>query len=278
MELKELENIKFSVLMSLYIKDKPLILKEALDSIINQTIVPSEIVIIEDGPISEEVENLLFKYRTNYRDLIKVYAYKENKGLGYALNFGINKCENEIIARMDSDDISVTDRFEKELNKLIEDNLDMVGSNCIEFIDSISNVASNRTMPETNEEIYKYAKKRNPFIHPSMMFKKSLILKAGNFRSVHLCEDYDMWFRCFLENAKCYNIQENLVFMRVSKDFYKRRGGLKYYKSVKSCLKNMKKAKFITTGEYLKTIIPRFIVYLAPNFIREMFYKKKLRG
>lgn len=278
MELKELENIKFSVLMSLYIKDKPLILKEALDSIINQTIVPSEIVIIEDGPISEEVENLLFKYKTNYKDLIKVYAYKENKGLGYALNFGINKCENEIIARMDSDDISVTDRFEKELNKLIEDNLDMVGSNCIEFIDSISNVASNRTMPETNEEIYKYAKKRNPFIHPSMMFKKSLILKAGNFRSVHLCEDYDMWFRCFLENAKCYNIQENLVFMRVSKDFYKRRGGLKYYKSVKSCLKNMKKAKFITTGEYLKTIIPRFIVYLSPNFIREMFYKKKLRG
>lgn len=278
MELKELENIKFSVLMSLYIKDKPLILKEALDSIINQTIVPSEIVIIEDGPISEEVENLLFKYKTNYKDLIKVYAYKENKGLGYALNFGITKCENEIIARMDSDDISVTDRFEKELNKLIEDDLDMVGSNCIEFIDNISNVASSRTMPETNEEIYKYAKKRNPFIHPSMMFKKSLILKAGNFRSVHLCEDYDMWFRCFLENAKCYNIQENLVFMRVSKDFYKRRGGLKYYKSVKSCLKNMKKAKFITAGEYLKTIIPRFIVYLSPNFIREMFYKKKLRG
>lgn len=267
---------KFSVLMSVYYKEKPEYLEESLQSIINQTVPPTEIVIIRDGTLTDELDIILENYSKQY-SFIHCYGYEKNKGLGLALNFGVQKCAYDIIARMDSDDISVADRFEKELNCLIDGNYDMVGSNTKEFTGGISNVMGVRIMPETSECILDYAKKRNPFIHPSIMTYKEVLLQSGNYQNVYLCEDYDMWIRVLEKGYRTYNIQEFLVYMRVSKDFYKRRGGLKYCKAILSFKKRLYKKGFINRKQYMKTKYASLIVSLMPGFLREFVYKKFLR-
>ena len=127
---------------------------------------------------------------------------------------GVKACKNELIARMDSDDISIKERCEKQLKKFQEDpELDLIGSSIAEFIDTTNNVQAYRVLPESDEEIKKFIKRRNPFGHPSVMFKKSKLLEAGNYRSYYLCEDYDMWIRMVEKDAKCYNFKDILVFI-----------------------------------------------------------------
>ena len=178
---------------------------------------------------------------------------------------------------MDSDDISRKDRIEKELKIIQEYNLDMVGSNIAEFTGDIKNIRAYRVLPEKHNEIIKFAKKRNPFGHPSMLLRKSKILEAGNYRTYYLCEDYDMWIRLFNVNAKAYNIQENLVYMRVSDDFYKRRGGIKYLKSILKFKTEQVKNGFFSKKDYIISSSASIITCLMPNFIREIIYKKILR-
>lgn len=265
----------FSVLMSVYYKENPLYLKQAIESILNQTLVPTEIVIVKDGKLTEELETILDDYLNN--SLFKIVGYDDNRGLGLALNFGVNECSYDVIARMDSDDICDKTRFEKEI-KLIEAGYDLVGSNTIEFIDDIDNEISKRNMPLTHDEIIKYSKKRNPFVHPSVMFRKSIYFAAGGYRNYYLVEDYDLWVRMIQQGAKTINIDEYLVYMRISKDFYERRGGHKYYLSIKKFFKEIRKSKYISFIEYYKTMCPRFIIYHLPNFLRRRIYEKKLRG
>lgn len=180
---------------------------------------------------------------------------------------------------MDSDDISVCDRCEKQLKKFAENpELDIIGSNIAEFIDNTKNVQAYRNLPETDEQIRKFAKRRNPFGHPSIMFKKSKVLEAGNYREYYLCEDYDMWIRLIEHGAKCYNFQEILVFMRIGEDFYKRRGGIKYLKSILKFKKKQYKKGFFGKKDYFISAGTHIVICLMPNKIRDLFYKKVLRG
>ena len=270
---------KFSVLMSLYYKENSEWLKESVESVVNQKLMPNEIVIVKDGKLTESLENVLNQLYNKYPDLIKIHGYEENKGLGLALNYGIGKCQYDIIARMDTDDIADYNRFYEQM-KLFEkdESLDIVGSNTIEFSDNVNTIVSKRFMPETDEAIKKYSRTRCPFVHPSVMFKKSKIIEAGNYQHCYLCEDYDMWFRALNCNAKCYNIQQNLVYMRVNKNFYKRRGGWKYFKSISSFKRKMYEQKYMSRREYLKTYWASAIVCMAPGFVRNFIYKKLLRG
>lgn len=269
--------MKFSVLIAVYKKDNPDFFKEALNSVIDQTLKPDEIVLIEDGELTDIQYEIIHDFVLNNPGLFKIIKNEINIGLGLSLQKGVKESSNEIIARMDSDDISDKTRFEKEI-KYIEEGYDFVGSNTFEFTGVINNVISNRIMPETNDKIYEYIKSRNPFVHASIMTKKSLIIEAGNYQDSYLCEDYDLWYRMIKLGIKCYNIQENLIYTRVDSNFYKRRKGYKYFKAIKKCLKKMKDDKFITALEYYKTIIPRFVVYLSPNFLRKIFYKRFLRS
>ena len=186
----------YSVLMSVYYKENPEWLRISIDSMLNQTVFPSEFVLVEDGPLTEELNRVIGKYEKKYKNLFKIIKLEKNQGLGPALKIGVENCSNEYIARMDSDDYSVPERVEKELlifKKIPE--LGMVGTNVVEFIDTPQNIISYVILPETNNEIIKFSKKRNPFRHPSIMFKKAAILGAGNYREYYLCEDYDMWLR-----------------------------------------------------------------------------------
>lgn len=269
---------EYSVLMSVYYKENPVWFKESIESILNQTVKTNDFVLIEDGPLTEELENIVLEYQKKYLKLFNVVRLKENVGLGHALAVGIEKCKNELIARMDSDDISVPDRCEKELKMFNKQNeLDMVGSNIIEFTDNIENALAYRKLPESDSEIKKYMRRRNPFGHPSVMFRKSKVLEAGNYRPYYLCEDYDMWIRMSKINSKFYNIQEVLVYMRIGKDFYKRRGGIKYLKSILKFKNEQYKNGFYSFKDYIITAGTSTVICLMPNFIRDIFYKKFLR-
>ena len=267
----------YSVLMSVYYKENAKYLKESIESMLKQTVITNDFVIIEDGTLTSELENVILFYEKKYKNIFHVIRNKNNKGLGLALREGILSCKNELIARMDSDDYSIPTRIEKELKILNQKELDMVGSNVLEFIDELNNIQSKVKLPETNDEIVKYSKKRNPMRHPTILYRKSSVLKSGNYKECYLCEDYDLWIRMIKNQCKIYNIQENLVYMRINKDFYKRRGGIKYLKSIYKFKKYQFDTGYYTLFEFLKTMIPHAIVCLLPNEIRDWVYKKMLR-
>lgn len=269
---------KYSVLMSIYYKENPNWFDKSIKSMLDQTIKPSEFVLVEDGPLTDELDKVVEKYENTYPDIFKVVKLSKNVGLGPALKRGVEECSYDFIARMDSDDYCLPERIEKQF-EVFESNPDigMVGTNVSEFIDTIENVVCNVILPETNEEIVDFSKKRNPLRHPSVMFKKSEILSAGNYREYYLCEDYDMWLRMIRNGCKCYNIQNIYVYMRIGEDFFKRRGGHKYFKSIKKFKKEQLHNGYFTKVEYFKTIIPHMIVCYMPNFMRDLIYRKLLR-
>ena len=277
-EVKKNKYPKYSVLMSVYYKENPEWFDKSIKCMFEQTIKPSEFVLVEDGKLTKELYEIVEKYKTEYLNKFKVVELEKNCGLGPALKRGIEECSNEFIARMDSDDYCLPNRIEKEF-EVFERNPDLgiVGTNVSEFIGTTDNVICNVILPETNDEIIKFSKKRNPFRHPSILFKKSAVLKAGNYREYYLCEDYDMWLRMIRSGCKCYNIQEILVYMRIGEDFYKRRGGHKYFKSIKKFKKEQLNNGYFTTIEYYKTIIPHAVVCYMPNFMRDFIYKNLLR-
>ena len=263
--------------MSVYKNDRPEWFEIAIMSMLNQTIKPDEVILVIDGEISNELESKIKDIASQHSE-IKVHKNEKNLGLGLTMQIGLSLCRNGIVARMDSDDYSKPDRIEKELSFLIENNLDMVGCQVEEFIDTIDNVVSKKNVPIGYENIFKYAKQRNPFCHPAVLFKKSKVIESGDYQDMKLCEDYYLWVRMLQHKCKVDNIDESLVSMRVSKDLYARRGGYKYYKSQKKLFKYMKKTKFIGFFTYMKILVTRFVVQvLMPNSLRQKFYEKKLR-
>lgn len=269
---------KYTVLISVYAKENPEYLKEAIDSMLEQTIPPDEIVIVEDGNLTKELDDVIEKYKKLHRNLFKIIKMKENVGTGIALSIGIKECKNEYIARMDSDDISEKYRCERELEILNNnDNIDIVGSIAAEFEGNINNITGYRILPETNTEIYKFAQRRNPCAHSSVMMRKSRILDAGNYREYLYFEDYDLWIRMIQKGYKFYNIQDVLIYMRVNEKFYKRRGGLSYFKRMIQFRTEQYRNGFYTLKNYLLAITIHGVVCLLPNRLRKFIYLNFLR-
>ncbi|HIV42009.1 MAG TPA: glycosyltransferase, partial [Candidatus Mediterraneibacter guildfordensis] len=197
--MSEMEYPKFSVLMSLYLKEKPEYLNEALKSVINQTVKPNEIVIVYDGPITTELKSVVEQYVSNNPGLIKIIDNPENKGLGLALADGVPQCTYELIARMDTDDICRKDRFEKQLEEFVKDpRLDICGSHILEFEEKEENIVARRRVPLVDKDIKEYQKRRDGFNHMSVMFKKKSVLAAGNYQSCLLMEDTLLWANMFM--------------------------------------------------------------------------------
>lgn len=281
-------NYNYSVLMSVYIKENPINFDKAIESMVNQTIKPSEIVIVCDGKLNIELYQVLEKYEqlsiaSQISTKIIRIELSENVGLGEALKIGLLKTNYNYIVRMDTDDIAVSNRVEKQIQQFSQNpNLVLVGSNILEFnnetdlleIKSQNNLKS-RIVPMSDLEIKKYAKTRNPFNHMAVMFKKEVVLEAGNYRSFLYCEDYDLWMRMLNlnPNYQFLNLQENLVYMRVNSDTYKRRGGIKYAISEIKLQNFFWKQKYITFSVYLKNLLVRTVVRIIPNQVRSFIYK-----
>ena len=224
--------MKVSVLISVYYKEKPQNLKEALESIIKQTVMPNQIVIIKDGKLTSELEKVLEIYKKKYKDLIEIYGLDRNVGLGQALKYGIEKCKYEYIARQDSDDISVKERFQKQISYLQENqDIDILGGYIEEYDENMKKLLSVRKVPLSSEGIKKYIKKQCPFNHGTVIMKKKAVIDAGNYNSVIL-EDYDLWARMVKCNAKMENISVVLGKNRTGKTLYKKHGGKSRIKSI----------------------------------------------
>jgi len=270
---------KYSVLMSMYCKDNPTWLKEAIDSMLKQTIKPAEFVIVKDGPIGDELDSVITSYEQAYSGLFKVVPLPENAGLGLALKRGVECCTYDLIARMDSDDISAPNRIEKQLAKLESSpEVDVIGCLVDEFIDSADNVTAHVILPETHKEIANFAIKRCPIRHSSLLFRKEAVIQAGNYRDFLYTEDYELVARMLHIGKNFYNIQEVLLYMRVSKDFYKRRGGVHYLKSVYILKKALLSMGFFSKKDFLVSFVPHAIVILMPGFVRTLIYNRLLRG
>jgi glycosyltransferase involved in cell wall biosynthesis len=221
---------------------------------------------------------VLADYSKMHEGLIKVYRFEKNVGLGVALAKGITLCSNELIARMDADDFADPERCAKQI-KILENNpkLDVVGSNVEEFVGDINNVVSHVILPEKQDEIISFAKKRCPIRHPALMYRKSAVLKAGNYRDYRHAQDYNLIVHMILSGSQIYNIQENLTYMRVSVDFYKRRGGLSQAKLVLRLKKEFLDCGFYSFSDYLISGVGNAFIAILPNKLRECFYKKVLR-
>lgn len=270
--------MKYSVLISVYKNEKVEYFVQAIDSVLNQTVRPDQIVLVRDGAVYEELQTAIDKYVSDYPDVFTYLPLEQNGGLGNALRYGVPYCRNELIGRMDTDDISLPDRFEQQLEFMKKNpDVDIVGGNIAEFIDDPLNVVDYRIVPQSHEDICAYLKNRSPFNHGTVLFKKTALEKAGSYESFYLFEDWYMWIRMYLAGAKFANMDVVLMNFRVA-DMTNRRGGLKYYKSCVKLLKFMKKNGVIGYGKYLKSRVVRFCGYvLLPNKLRAWAYKKFLR-
>ena len=275
--MSEMEYPKFSVLMSLYIKEKAEYLDDALASVLKQTVKPDEIVIVYDGPITTELRNVVENYISKNPGLIKVIENPENKGLGLALADGVPQCKYELIARMDTDDICREDRFEKQLQEFAKDpTIDICGSHILEFEGNKDNIVAQRRVPLVDKDIREYQKRRDGFNHVSVMFKKKSVLAAGNYQSCLLMEDTLLWANMFMNGAKVINIDYFLIYVRIVKDMYERRGGLDYYKKYKAGRKKVYETGYISWVDYKITLLIQFIVAVIPNRVRGFVFKKLL--
>lgn len=270
---------EFSILMSIYIKEKPQNVRDCFESLEKQTVPAAEWVIVEDGPLTEDLYSVLDEYEQKYKDIIKRVPLLNNVGLGLALREGIQHCSYELIARMDTDDICREDRFEKQLQKFDSDSeLDICGSHVIEFEGNKDNIVCKRTVPLFDKDIKEYQKRRDGLNHVSVMFKKSSVLKAGNYKSCLLMEDTLLWVNMFKSGAKAVNIDDSLVYVRIGSDMFERRGGYSYYKKYKQGRKMVYDTGYISWWDYQYTLLIQFIVAMMPNKLRGFVFKNILHS
>ena len=268
--------MEFSVLITVYEKEKPYNLRKSLLSSYRQTIRPTEIVLVCDGELTQELYDEIEQIKSEI-PILKVYQLSSNVGSGPASCFGVKKCNTDLIARMDSDDYSEETRFEKQIKAFEENpNLIMVGTNILE---KNTEFTAFKTVPEKTEEIREYSKFRNPFNNPSSMMKKEYILKVGNYRKFRYLEDYDLTMRLIHDNPTkdFLNIQEPLVIMQTNNSSYLRRGGLLYVKTEFFLQADFYKRGYISKVEFCRNILIRNIVRMMPNSMRKLIYKKKMR-
>lgn len=265
--------------MSVYKKENSKYLKTALDSVINQTLQPDEIVLIQDGELTEDLYKIISEYQTRYPEVFRTYALNKNQGLGKALNFGLEKCKHEIVARMDTDDIAVPVRFELQIKEFVIDkNLVLCGGQIAEFENTPEMITSYRNVPVDASEIEVFAKKRNPFNHMTVMFKKSKVLEAGSYEDMPYFEDYWLWLRMLKAGNKMKNIKQILVYMRAGQEMIVRRGGWQYVKHIYSFEKSVLELGVINIIDFCWITMARCLVALVPDYFRKHFYRKCLRN
>lgn len=261
-----------SVLISIYQKENPQWFREALESVFAQTVQPSEIVLVKDGPLTAELENVLEIF-VKQHPIFNFVINETNLGLGIALQRGVLACKNEIIARMDTDDVIPPDRFEKQLKK-IKEGYDVVSCWSKLFLNERNNVIALKTRPEQHKDIVKLAHRRSPVCHAAAFMRKSAVLKAGNYQHRQYYEDYNLWVRMIQTGAKFYNVQEALYDVRTTDAQLKRRAGFSYLKNELKYLREFYDMGFYTWKDLFINANIRIAARLMPEILRSFAFKK----
>lgn len=270
--------MQYSVLMSVYCNESPKFLKSAIDSVLQQTIKTDDFLIVWDGKLTLELEHMLESYQRDYSNIIRFLKIEMNVGLGEALRRGVLECRNSLIARMDSDDISVPERIEWQLEAFRRrPDLVLCGGQIEEFFVNSDFPEDRRIVPCEYEDIIVYSKKRNPMNHMTVMFRKQAVLEAGNYIPMEYAEDYYLWVRMLVKGYYIKNLPQTLVKVRVGNGMFRRRGGVKYAVSLTRLMNCFFKIGFLTRSEFLYNIFIRIIISLLPSNLRKVVYQKKLR-
>lgn len=268
---------QYSVLMSVYCKEKAEYLEQSMESIWNQSCPADDFVLVCDGKLTKELEQVIARQKNKHKDRLTVVSLPESVGLGKALNEGMKYCRYNIVARMDSDDISKPERMEKQLQVMKERNVALVGSAVEEFSGTTEHIMAVRKMPQTSEEIRKFAAKRNPFNHPSVMYQKNVVETVGGYLDCPFFEDYYLWSRILKAGYEGYNIGESLLYMRAGEDMYQRRGGFHYARLAVAFRWRLHKMGMSRLQDFIISAGGQVLVSLIPNKLRTEFYRKFLR-
>lgn len=272
---------KYSFLMSVYYKENPQYLQESIESMLAQTVMPDEIIIVEDGPLTDELNRVLDNYKKKYPELFHIIRLKTNGGLGHALNIGIKASKNELIARMDSDDISLPDRCEKQLLEFnANPSLSIVGTQLDEFIDDDpNNIIASRIVPITDKEIVKFAKRRSPFNHATVMYRKSVLVKMKGYHTSGRKEDLDLFIRMVNHHCKAKNINESLYLVRSNTDNIKRRKTWQNCSEYIAIMHGFYKKGYCGLIDLAYVTIGQLVLFMSPvwltNLLTERFLRKK---
>lgn len=263
----------FDVLMSTYIKEHPEFLRASLKSILTQKVKPNNIILVCDGPLSQELNNVIQECEDN----LLVVRLKRRVDLSKALNFGLKYVKSSYVARMDSDDICAPNRFKKEIDFMLKNpEAAVVGGQVKEFDCSIGNIVGERIVPTTFDEILKYAPLRNPMNHPTVMFKVDKIKEVGGYPDVEGFEDYALWVNLLIHDNIILNSNDVYVYMRTNDDTYRRRGGFSYLKRYIKMKKGWYKLGFIKYSDLIKSSMAMSFNILIPSSFRKKLYRKIL--
>lgn len=276
---------EYSVLMSVYYKEDPSYLKISIESMLNQTLPPNQIVIVKDGKLTKELDDIVDHYKFNYQDLFTIVELEKNVGLGLALNEGLKACKNELVARMDTDDIAVENRCELQVNEFMKnEKLSIIGSNIAEFYDDPNEIVSSRVVPSNHKDIIKFSRRRNPFNHPTVMYKKSEVLKVGGYGDFRRNQDLDLFVRMLHNGCLSANINKSLVLFRANKDNLKRRKSWEKCSSYIGMIYNFWKLGYSGFNDLLIVAASQIVVFLAPisfldwvsnNYLRKTHINKE---
>lgn len=268
----------YSVLMSVYGKDMPEHFNVSIESMLNQTVPPEQFVLVVDGPVPEEVNIIIDKYRNN-EEVFTVVSLEKNEGLANALNVGLSYCRNNLVARMDADDISLPERCEEEL-KLFDSfsDLTVCGCNIDEFYDNECNVRTSRNVPASYEEIIKFARRRQPFNHPTVIYKKDIVLKCGGYPKLRRKEDFDLFSRIISEGYYVKNVPKSLYLYRANENNYKRRKSWENIVNAWYVYKRHLKRKGCNIFDFITICLGEFSFFILPYSLMKILSDKILRN
>ncbi|MFC6752976.1 glycosyltransferase [Halorubrum tibetense] len=269
---------QFSVLIATYEGDDADDLERAIRSVIDQTVRPDEVVVVEDGPVTPALDGVLDELMAEYPGLLRRTSLSRNQGLGAALNHGVETCSHEWVARMDSDDVAVADRFERQLEYISEHpETDVVGGYIGEFSEDPTTIETVREVPATPEEVRSAARFRCPLNHPTVLFRRSAVLGVGNYRPLRSMQDYDLWMRMLAAGHTLANVPTVLVKCEAGEDLFNRRGGLAYAKTETRLQYEFLRLGAISLPVFFLNICARIPLRLLPNGVRSVVYRTFLR-
>ena len=265
----------YSVLMSTYAGENPDFLRQGMASIFAQTLPTNDFVLVCDGSLTLPLDKVVNYFARENASTLRVVRIPENLGLAAALNVGLSHCANEIVARMDSDDIAHPERMERQLSAM--DGVDVLGSAVLEFSQQPEDAKTMRRTPPDQHSIINFARRRNPFNHPSVMYRKSAVMEVGGYEQFPLCEDYQLWVKMLMGGFVAKNLSEPLLYMRVGNGMHKRRGGIRYFKTMINFRRWMKSVGFSGNLDFCSSVISHGISCFVPNLLRKNLYGNLLR-
>ena len=266
---------KFSVVMSVYISDSPIYFIDAVNSLLNQTRLPDEIIIIADGPLNEELDTAFNSLKNS--NLIKLIKLKKNCGLALSRKKAISRTSFDIIAVMDSDDICLPDRFERQIKLIEHGEAQVVGGWIEEFYNKPKDKGKIRNTPVGYEEILSFGKWRNPINHVTLMFKKDAYESVDGYSSLRHSEDWDMISRMLVNGIIVKNISEVLVHVRAGDEMIKRRRRISQFKGEIKLFFRMYMIGYINIFHLVCNILIRVVLRILPRIITKFTYNSFLR-